>query len=158
MNTRLHNQKGFTLLEIVVAFGILAIAIVPLGLMFMRGSRDAGNTEQLTRAVNLLDSEIERIKSLPFVDIQDSRRFFYKDALVLEQGLGDTAQPDPWEFKLEIQVQDTPGATTLDHLPSGPQTIAMQRKQATLTVFWRREMSPGNVQEKSYSARVVIHP
>ncbi len=72
-NNPLSRNKGFTLIEVMVAVAILAIGILAVSSMQMHsveGNSLAGNT---TEAVTVAENELERLIGLPYThnDLQD---------------------------------------------------------------------------------------
>ena len=62
----LPGQGGFTLTEIIVVLGILAIGILPLAMVQSRARRDVSRSDQYTQALNIAQSELEQMKGLGF--------------------------------------------------------------------------------------------
>lgn len=65
MQHRIVNQRGFTLLEILVAFTILAVLGTALLQLFQGGMRSLAASEEYTRAALLAQSELSRLNSEP---------------------------------------------------------------------------------------------
>jgi type IV pilus assembly protein PilV len=65
---RLRNERGFTLLEIVIAIGILSFGL--LAIASMQTSAIKGNTSALglTEAMTLAQNRIEQMMSWPYAD------------------------------------------------------------------------------------------
>lgn len=56
------NEKGFTLIEVLLAIVILGIAIIPLMQIFPQASLIAANTKQETRIGFLAQQKLEQVK------------------------------------------------------------------------------------------------
>lgn len=85
MAKRLKNEAGYSLVEVMVAIMILAIAIIPMVGMFDAGLRAAVVGSNYDRARAIAGEELEEIKALPFridnpVNTVDSAVEFYKPA------------------------------------------------------------------------------
>jgi len=65
------SQKGFTLIEMMMAIIILGIAIVPLMEMISRASITSSTNEQETRIVFLAQQKLEQVKSLALTNFTD---------------------------------------------------------------------------------------
>lgn len=63
------NQRGITLLEVVVAIGILIIAIFAIINIFPKGIQVIKTAERNTVAAFLAQDKIEELASLPYGDI-----------------------------------------------------------------------------------------
>ncbi len=68
----LREESGYTLVEVVVAIIILAVAILPMFGMFDMGLNAATQSSHYDKARTLANLKIEEAKSMPFVDVKDS--------------------------------------------------------------------------------------
>ena len=68
MKQQLKNERGMSLVELLVALAILAVALTPLLGIFMHGIRTAEKANKLTIAMSLARDMTEEIRSLPFWD------------------------------------------------------------------------------------------
>ncbi len=66
MLNRLKNEAGYSLVEVMVAIMILAIAIIPMVSMFDAGLRAAVLGGNYDRARAIANEELEEIRALPF--------------------------------------------------------------------------------------------
>lgn len=83
MIDRLEDEAGYSLVEVMVAILILAIAIIPMVSMFDAGLRAAVTGSNYDRARAIAGEELEEIKALPFsidspAGVDDSAVEFYK--------------------------------------------------------------------------------
>lgn len=72
IDSRLNkDNRGFTLLEVLVALTILAVAL--LGLLSMVGGtmRAMDSGKRQTQAINLVSEKLEMLKAVPFANIQN---------------------------------------------------------------------------------------
>ena len=63
---KLKNQKGFTLIEVLVAIVIIGIIAIPFGLGLSSIYKGNLVADQKSRAMTLAESQIELVKSLPY--------------------------------------------------------------------------------------------
>ena len=82
------GQKGFTLLEVLVAFTILSIVLVPLINSFSIAGRINADTIRLGTALSTAESKMEEILKRPFREIADipERDFSAEEAYAEYQG------------------------------------------------------------------------
>ena len=66
MKTIIGNQKGLTLVELMVVLVVLAIGIIPIAAVQTRSHRDVFKSGQRTEALNIAEMEMERTRSLGF--------------------------------------------------------------------------------------------
>ena len=84
MNKLLKSEAGYSLVEVMVAILILAVAIIPMVSMFDAGLRAAVMGSNYDKARSIAREELEEIKALPFrIDPSppvDSAVEFYRPA------------------------------------------------------------------------------
>ena len=68
---RLRDESGYTLIEVVVAIILLAVAILPMFGMFDMGLNAATQSSHYDKARTLANLKMEEAKSMPFVDLED---------------------------------------------------------------------------------------
>jgi len=68
MKLHANNETGMSLIELLVAVAILAVALTPLLGIFLHGLRTAEKANKLTIAMSLARDMSEEIRSLPFWD------------------------------------------------------------------------------------------
>ncbi len=67
----LKNEAGYSLVEVMVAIILLAIAIIPMVSMFDTGIKIATQGSDYDRARTLANKQLERAKNLSYQDVQD---------------------------------------------------------------------------------------
>ncbi len=65
MGETIKNNKGLSVVELLVAVTILGITIMGIALLFPAGSRSITNTRLLTRALNLAQAKTEEFYRMP---------------------------------------------------------------------------------------------
>lgn len=85
MINQIKDQAGYSLVEVMVAILILAIAIIPMVSMFDAGLRAAVTGSNYDRARAIAGEELEEIKALPFriddpAGVSDSAVEFFRPA------------------------------------------------------------------------------
>lgn len=98
----LREQTGFSLLEVLIALGILAA----IGVVFMTSlstaHRSVGALDEQTQAEALIRSQLEKIKDVPYQDSEGSG--WYQDQRIVDL---------PPQYSLSINVQDITPTPTL---------------------------------------------
>jgi prepilin-type N-terminal cleavage/methylation domain-containing protein len=69
---RLKDQTGYSLVEVMVAIMILAIAIIPMVGMFDAGLQLASSSGNYDKARALANTQLEEAKSLPYDTVRDT--------------------------------------------------------------------------------------
>lgn len=73
MNDRhITNDRGFTLLEVLVALTILAVAMMGLLSVVGSTSKAVDTAKRQTQAINISSEKMEMLKSVPFNNIQST--------------------------------------------------------------------------------------
>ena len=68
----LKEERGYSLIEVMVSIMILAIAILPMMSMFDMGLNSATAGSNYDKARALANLKLEEAKSLPFTDVKDT--------------------------------------------------------------------------------------
>ena len=89
------GQKGFALLEVLIAFTVLCLVLVPLMRCFDAAGRINADTLSLAAALNLAESKLEDVLELHFAEISDvSERDFCEEE--------DYAQYTGFRYSIEV--------------------------------------------------------
>jgi len=75
----IHNQNGFSLLEIMISLVLLALIMLPMAVMFGHGAAFLRNNEIENTALLLAQRELEEIKTMEFEDIGDENKNVTQD-------------------------------------------------------------------------------
>ena len=127
MDISLKTEKGFTLLEVLVAIVLLVVGVAVLVGLFSNaliGSSDAENT---TIAMNLIQGRMEEIRNLGFSNI------------IPESKADVSGFP---EFQREVAIYDPEGDPTVNDL-----------KQVTVTVYWTFKGNEVKISAVTYVSR-----
>jgi Tfp pilus assembly protein PilV len=63
------NKSGFTLIEVLLAAGLLVLALASFSYLTVNANRCLARTESLSRAAIMLQSRMEELKALPLCDL-----------------------------------------------------------------------------------------
>ncbi len=66
-----RNDRGFTMIELLVAVVILSVALVPLLGLFVQGRTVSSESWDQVTAVSLAQGKIEELKGMPFGALAD---------------------------------------------------------------------------------------
>lgn len=66
-----QNERGFTLIEVLVALAILAVSLVAMMDSFTSASRGNADVYRYNAAFSLAQSKMEEIKNNPFIRVAD---------------------------------------------------------------------------------------
>lgn len=72
MTERLHNEAGYSLVEVLAAIVILTVAIIPMVSMFDMGLRSATTSGNYDRARALANMKLEEAKSLSYDTVKNT--------------------------------------------------------------------------------------
>ncbi|OPX88400.1 MAG: hypothetical protein A4E53_02038 [Pelotomaculum sp. PtaB.Bin104] len=111
----LNNERGLTLIEVLVAFVILTITLVTVMDSFALGSRQNAGTSRYNTALTFAQSKVEEIKYEPFNNVVDT-------ALTDFSTESDYSQYDGFSYTITVVPN-----------PSSPGDL---NKTVTVTVFY----------------------
>ena len=133
----LNEERGYSLVEVVVSILILSIAIIPMVGMFDMGINAATRASDYDKARALANLKMEEAKSLPFVDVQDNfpegtptprqSRYFV-------HGTGRRVCELPVQDREAVHGGAAPGATGFMDLQTSAEPTGLIR--VTVTVHW----------------------
>jgi prepilin-type N-terminal cleavage/methylation domain-containing protein len=106
----MRTQRGYSLIEIMVAFAILLLVLTITMAAFLERNRRMKQANELIRAYQSLSNEAERVRRLPFADVQPANAFANTEILA---PLGPSC-----ETRVEVELKNP------------------QRKDVTLIVRW----------------------
>lgn len=83
--TRLRDAWGFSVVEMLVVFTVLALAMLPLASIQLRSRGQINEAARETQALQLAQAQIERVKMMGF-----------------ESAVGDSASVGPFTYETEV--------------------------------------------------------
>ncbi len=120
---RAKNQQGFSLLEILVAFSILALSLGIILKIFSSGLQTARLAEDYTLAINIAESLLA------------------KTGEEQKLALGEASGQENDYFNWTVQISPI----ELEISPKLPETLAKQIVQIKVTVRWGDENNPRSI-------------
>ncbi len=100
-----RNQKGFSLIELMVAVAILALAAFGIFQAFTAGFQGMAEARDRTEAVNYLQKTLERYRNLPFEKIVDQRITPIPGTKYSQGVLVDVRPDEPKLKKVIVQIR-----------------------------------------------------
>ena len=76
-----NDEKGFTLVEVVVALTVIAIGIMGLSIVFPLATRDVGKSGVATRGLELCQEKLEDLHMLGYTSVYLEAGYAHADSL-----------------------------------------------------------------------------
>ncbi|GAG24023.1 unnamed protein product [marine sediment metagenome] len=132
-------NKGFTLIEVLVAIFILSIGVMGLAYAFPQGIQMAKNSEKAAQAVTLAQAKIEEIISTPYNEVFCSGEV--RPTCIDIEDYGSIADFASYKRRIKITCIDGDDFSevtdcTLENDPG--------MKKIEVTVFWKMPFSLGD--------------
>jgi type IV pilus assembly protein PilV len=112
-----HNQKGFTLLEVIVSISILTIGLLAVASMQVSAIRGNASAYGITEATSWASDRIEKLTVLPYghADLQDTDGDGSAGLEDASEATDDNPNPPPTHGKYKVYwnvaVDDTADGT-----------------------------------------------
>lgn len=106
------SNKGFTLLELLIAVAVLAIIIVPMLRGFVTSHRVNAKSRHLMRATTLAQNEMEIFEKEKLEDLLDAAKFSY--TVVTKPDETDADDPGIYVFERDGIINDDSGIDMFD--------------------------------------------
>jgi len=123
-----RNQKGLTLIEVLIAIAILGMIAVPFLTALSTSSRGIIIADERTTAESLVRSEMEYVKSSPY----NSTGFSYNISTT-------TTTPPPWDSSHALDSRYAGYSVNVTGVPIDPATgnphADLQIQNITVTVY-----------------------
>lgn len=71
---KIHNEKGFTLIEVVIALGVLAIGIIAMFSMQTMGIKGNSAANRITETTIWAADKVEEVVALGYADLVDTNK------------------------------------------------------------------------------------
>lgn len=152
-----RNQKGFTLLEILIALGILATSFTMLFAAQGNSFLDSERAERLTVATNLAQ---QRMVELEMELAEDMKRRKFPDEKEESGTFDDPFADFRWQYN--IKKVEIPSAASAEgqnpligpHIKRISDQISKSVREVTLKVFWGDKDKP---EEEQSQMSVTTH-
>jgi prepilin-type N-terminal cleavage/methylation domain-containing protein len=114
----LKTEAGYSLMEVVVAIIILAIAILPMVGMFDMGINSATKGGQYDKARALANLKMEEAKSLPYTTVRDNFPPGQQTPYTTETWIFDPPDFAGFRYRVEKQFMTAPAQDQYDAFPN----------------------------------------
>ena len=132
----MRRQKGFTLLEILVALSLFLVGMVSVLQIFPINRKLITQSGEMTQAVFLAQEQIETVRALPYSDLSTG------DYEVRHYVAGSADQLGKFERKTLVNYIDAAYANS---------TVDVGLKKVEVTVYWKQ----GNL-DRQYSLPIIV--
>ncbi|EOD01521.1 type IV pilus modification PilV family protein [Caldisalinibacter kiritimatiensis] len=110
MNRLLKNNKGFTLIEIVITIAIFSIIIVPLYSLFITAAKANNISANKLNATIIAQSYMEELKAIDTIEYED--KIYTYDMFIDDQKSGDgllikNVKFDGNTYEVYLHVEET---------------------------------------------------
>ncbi len=136
----LNEERGYSLVEVVVSILLLSIAIIPMVGMFDMGINSATKAGDYDKARALANLKLEQAKSLPFLEVQDN----FPEGIGTPPDEPDTLFTEPGgefaKFQYNIEKQHMEDPPTEPNFQTSAEATGLIR--VTVTVYWDDDNVP----------------
>ena len=99
MNKRFSSRQGFSLIELLVALTILAIALIPVAYFYSKSLQSVEQASIRTRALMLANERLAEMRQMPYDEIRTNITPSNAQKLALteklpKEGIGDNSMPE----------------------------------------------------------------
>lgn len=140
-----HNQKGFTLLEVIVAISILTIGLLAVASMQVSAIRGNASAYGITEATSWAADQMEKLMVLPY----DHANLIDTDLDGTDEDSdGDGVDDNGGDFGLEdtVIIEDDQEVITADHPPE---------TRGRYTIYWNIAVDVGADSTKTVNVIVA---
>lgn len=146
----IHNQKGFTLIEALVAIAIFSIGFLAVATMQTNALINTTRSVKRTEAIELCSSQAETFQSLPFYPDYNDTGLGSEDRFEPHPLLADTSTDGPVVnanhpyLTIEWEIEDNEPLDELANvwLPSPPVDVTVSK---TITIRVYETQTPGRI-------------
>jgi type II secretory pathway pseudopilin PulG len=118
-NTR-AEESGFSLIEVILAIGILAGVLISIGSMFALGGRQVKSGKTMTEATVLVQDIMEEFDKLSFNGLSTGLAATTSDRSKTDDSANSGSPVEPWQAEIERKLNN--GSASVTILPIGPGT------------------------------------
>jgi len=131
------RQSGFSLVELMVAFGLLAALLLSISGLFVLGGRQIRSGREATEALAVAQGIVEQMGGWGF---RQTYELFGVDAGVSTATVTTRANTfaSRWQRRIDETLPEGHAAITIESLGDGPPALGVTRAlRVTVAVHWR---------------------
>lgn len=140
MENKRRNERGFTLIEVMIAMGIFAIGFMALGLMQIEAMTGSNSARRTTEAWTIADDHVERLMAEPFFADDD---FNIPADLINASNTAPHVDNIAGPYTVRWSVDDT---VPLEPYEAGVFTPAALRRSCTIRLWVTRDTNPNDIE------------
>lgn len=125
MRRKMKNQKGFTLIEVMISMLVLAIGLLGLAPMMVTSMYGNAFSEDVTAAAFLAQDSIERLKNqsiispIPYTQYDNGLFNVYNRTVQVDDSVSDgTVPPNVYRIRVTINWTDKKGLSRTETFTS----------------------------------------
>ncbi len=138
------GQRGFSLIEVVIAIGVLATVLLSICSMFILGGRQVKSGKTMTEATALAHDLMETFDKLSYTGLYTTFGAVAADTTKSVTTTGITNPTTPWRTEVERKLDNGVATTRLDPVGGTNFGNAIGIKM-TVTVAWNELGRPQSV-------------
>jgi Tfp pilus assembly protein PilV len=132
-----RNEQGFSLIEVVLAIGVLAGVLLSIASMFIMGGRQVKTGKTITEATALAEDLMEAFDKQSFVALYTNMGAATTDSTFTVLSTTTGSPIASWQAEILRKLDGGSGAVTIDAVGNGTPTFgACAGIKMTVTVSW----------------------
>jgi type II secretory pathway pseudopilin PulG len=145
-NVRRHSEPGFSLIEVILAIGMLSTVMISISSMFILGGRQMQSGKTMTQATVIAQDIMEMFEEQSYVLLYTGLGASDTDTTATAVSTTGGSVVEPWQA--EIDEKFNLGSASVTALPMGPGTPDFGTAigvRITVTVSWTEASRSRNV-------------
>ena len=138
------REQGFSLIEVVIAIGVLAGVLLSICSMFILGGRQLKGGKTMTEATALAHDIMETFDKLSFVSMYTTFGALTTDSTKTVVSTGSTNPITPWQVEISRKLDNGSASARLDQI-GGTNFGNCIGIKLTVTVSWNELGRPQTV-------------
>ena len=143
---RRRAEGGFSLVEVIIAMGVLAGVLVSISSMFMLGGKQVKAGKTITEATAIAMDIVEEFETMSFTALYTSLGAVATDTTVTVDSTTTGSFMEPWQTDIDGKLEN--GSASVTATPLGPGTPnfgAATAVRVVITLTWNELGRPQSV-------------